>query len=75
MGKKVKEPMQHDHPYDVCKCGDYRRDHKDGGACMWNNTELGHAGGDRRACTKFRFASPAVIGGNYHRLPMNLSED
>ena len=65
--------MQHDHPYDVCKCGDYRRDHKDSvGPCRHNKlNDLTHGMQD---CTKFRFASPAVIGGNYHRFPVGLSE-
>lgn len=53
---------QNGKPYDVCKCGDYRRDHKDGhGACMFNGTEfdLTHGGKD---CRKFHLASAAVIG-------------
>jgi hypothetical protein len=29
-----------EHPEDICRCGDYRRQHPDGGACGLNG--LGH---------------------------------
>lgn len=42
--------------YDICECGDFRRDHVNGsGECKLNT--LGHGGPP--PCKKFHFASPA----------------
>lgn len=46
------------HPVDVCYCGDYRKDHKDGsGVCIFtvNARGDGHHGAGR--CDKFVLAS------------------
>jgi hypothetical protein len=53
---------QQEHPEDICECGDYRKQHPDGGACALNG--LGHAApmpkGD---CMSFRLA--LSYWGNY----------
>ena len=53
-------------PHDVCKCGDYRRDHKDGyGPCVFNAYEGGPHGDSR--CRKFRLSKTAEEGGDLGR--------
>lgn len=44
-----------EHPEDVCHCGDYRKNHPDGGACALNG--LGHGISlERGDCLQFRLA-------------------
>lgn len=52
--------------FDVCYCGDYRRDHKDGkGACSFNSPSgVGHPGGLR--CYSFKLAKAA------HMIPEHI---
>lgn len=42
---------------DICQCGDYRRDHINGGRCKFNGPgfDLCHAG---EQCFSFRLATP-----------------
>lgn len=51
IGERLVQPES---PFDICKCGDYRRDHRrQGGGCIFNKPGLGHHGaGD---CEKFEF--------------------
>ena len=52
---------QNGHPLDTCKCGDYRRDHKDGhGPCVFNHTRGGPHGDSQ--CLRFRLSRPAEEG-------------
>lgn len=48
-----------EHPEDICKCGDYRKEHPDNGACGLNG--LGHCIPDYK-CEKFRFDSGGEQG-------------
>jgi len=44
-----------EHPEDICHCGDYRKEHPEGGACNLNG--LGHgAPMPQGKCEKFRLA-------------------
>jgi len=44
-----------EHSEDICECGDYRKQHPDGGACALNG--LGHGMPfNEGACFKFRFS-------------------
>lgn len=51
--------LELDHPLDICYCGDFRKDHKDGtGACIFSGGWRGdgHSGAGR--CDRFVFAYP-----------------
>jgi hypothetical protein len=51
---RIHHVLVESHPLDVCVCGDYRKQHKDGvGACMCNG--LGHGGAP--ACYRFELSS------------------
>lgn len=52
-------PIEPGHPFDICYCGDFRKDHKDGtGACIFSidSRSDGHSGAGR--CDRFVFAYP-----------------
>jgi len=45
-----------EHPEDICECGDYRKQHPDGGACVFNSSECGGHGAPVSSgdCLSFR---------------------